>query len=425
VRPAYASDFVGGIFALRAVLAGALLLAMLVTLLLTGRSHEILVATLVFGVGFFFASINGTLSAVLQAVSQVGRLALSNVLSKVIWGVGLTVGLFCNAPMWMLALPMVGAELAKTLVMVPAATIAASLRYRINARAALHALRDSVPFFVNSVAITFGNYLALSALEFIRRDEREVGWFAASQNVAGLATLLYPLLASVVTPMLSRAQGRSSAEMMTILRRALEGLLIVTAPGTVFISAGADVLINLAFGAKYAPAATGLSILSLVFLMTYMNFMLAVGLILSGRGWSVTLVSIGSVFGLATLMLILVPVGRSLLATGGECAGAAAAVIASEACAVVALLLQYAESPLDPRNVSVLIKSAGISAVVLTLNHFLFDLGAVRLVAVMLLYVGLGWALRVIKPAEVVWAIRMMRTSRGGLPETAGPHAIG
>jgi hypothetical protein len=139
----------------------------------------------------------------------------------------------------------------------------------------------------------------------------------------------------------------------------------------------------------------------------------------------VTLVSIGSVFGLATLMLILVPVGRSLLATGGECAGAAAAVIASEACAVVALLLQYAESPLDPRNVSVLIKSAGISAVVLTLNHFLFDLGAVRLVAVMLLYVGLGWALRVIKPAEVVWAIRMMRTSRGGLPETAGPHAIG
>jgi O-antigen/teichoic acid export membrane protein len=269
-----------------------------------------------------------------------------------------------------------------------------------------------VPFLVNSVAITFGNYLALSALEFIRQDEREVGWFAASQNVAGLATLLLPLLTWVVMPMLSRAQARSNEEMTAILRRTLEAMFIVIAPGTVFISAGSDILINLAFGERYAPAALGLSILSLVFLMSYLNYMLACGLILSNRGWLVTLNSIGSVCSLAALMLVCVPLGRKFLGTGGECAGAAIAVIVSEAWVVVAMVMRFPKSPLDARNIAVLTRSVGISAVVLALNHFIVSWGPIRLVIVMLLYVVLALALRVVQPSEIVKVLQIVKERR-------------
>ena len=70
------------------------------------------------------------------------------------------------------------------------------------------------------------------------------------------------------------------------------------------ISAGSDVLVRAAFGAKFAPASTGLSILSLVFVMTYINTMLAMALIIMGRGWSVTVLSIAAVCITAGAMLV-------------------------------------------------------------------------------------------------------------------------
>ena len=60
-----------------------------------------------------------------------------------------------------------------------------------------------MPYFISAIAVSFGNNLSLSALEFIRKDEREVGWYAASQNLGSLAMLLCPLLVWVVMPMLS------------------------------------------------------------------------------------------------------------------------------------------------------------------------------------------------------------------------------
>src|SRR5208282_5091529 len=157
-------------------------------------------------------------------------------------------------------------------------------------------------------------------------------------------------------PVLSRAHARSEAEGMAVFRRSLEALVVAIVPITVLISAGSDILIRVAFGARYAPAATALSILSLVFMLTYMNTMLAQNLIIMGRGWSVTTISIGAVLVTAILTLIFVPLGRRLMGEGGESAGAAASVIGSEVCVFVAMVSRFREFPLDPRNVRVLAK---------------------------------------------------------------------
>lgn len=419
VRPAHASDFIGGVFALRVALSLLLFGAMGTVLWLTGRSVEIQLTAAAFGAGQVLMSMNATLASVLQAVTHVGRLAVANVAAKVIWGVGLLVGLYCNVPMWALALPMVGSELLRTAVLVPAARSAANLRYHVDVRASRAALVDSFPFFVNTVAVTFGNYLAISALEFIRQDEREVGWFAASQNLGSLAMLLHPLLVWVVMPMLSRAQARSTEESALILRRAIEGLIIVIAPITTFISAGSDIFIRLAFGVKYAPATLGLSILSLVFAMTYLNIILASSLLVAGRSWTVTTISVVSIFLLAGFMLVFVPLGKSVFGMGGECAGAAIAVIASEACVVVAMATRFDVSPLDRRNVAVLTKSAVISAVVLTTNHFIHGLGAARLVVDMALYVGLAWATGVVHADDIARVVRMAKERRAAKQASA------
>ena len=414
VRVEHASDFMGGVFALRSLVSLLLFAAMATTLWATGRTGEIQAAVAVFGATQLLVCFNGTLAAVLQATTHVGRLAIANVVAKVLWGAGVLVGLHYQVSLYVLALPMTISELLRSSFLVPAARKAAHLHFRIDVAASRAAIVASVPFFVNGLAVTFGNNLALSALEFIRKDQREVGWFAAAQNLGGLAMMIYPLITWVVTPMLSRANARSADELMTILQRSIEGLLITISPLTTLISVGSGIFVNLAFGPKFLPAQTGLSILSLVFVLTYLNIMLATALIITGRSWSVTTISISSILVLSAFMLIFVPIGRAVFGTGGECAGAAIATILSELCTVVAMLWRIGTKPMDRRNIEVLVKSMGISLTVIVVDRFLRGPapGMIRLVADMGLYLVLALLTGVLRPNDVRRAINVVRSRR-------------
>jgi O-antigen/teichoic acid export membrane protein len=409
VRPKHASEVVGGVFVLRLLMSAVLFVAMGVVLYVTGRPKEILFAVMVFGAINLIMAMNATLGAVLQAISHVDPAVLANIVTKVIWGVGLLVGLHYNAPLPLLALPGLVGELFRAAIIAPAARSAAALEYRVDVPAVRLALRESFPYFVNTLALGVLSSLGMSVLEFIRVDEREVGWFGADQNLAYLCMLLSPLLFWVVMPLLSRAHARSEEEGMDVFRRCVEGIVIAIAPVTVLISAGSDILIHLAFGAKYAPAHTGLSILSLVFAMTYMNTMLATNLIITGRGWSVTFVSISAVFITGTLMLVFVPIGRHLVGEGGECAGAASAIIGSEVCVLVAMVSRFRTFPFDVRNIQIFTKSAAIGVGVLILDRWLHPIGASRLAIDAAVYAALALALRVVRVEDVRRVANLLR----------------
>lgn len=418
VRPKYASDVVGGVFLLRILMSVALFAAMCAVLVATGRPRDILLAAVVFGLSNLLMAINATLGAVLQAISRVDPAVIANIATKTLWGIGLLVGLRFDVPLAVLALPALVGEMIRAAILFFATRRVADLQYRIDPRASRAALVASVPYFVNSLALGVLGSLGMSVLEFVRVDEREVGWFAADQNVAYLCMLLSPLIFWVVMPLLSRAHARSPQEGMTVFRRCLEGLVVAIVPITVMLSAGSDVLIRFAFGAKYAPAATGLSILSLVFLMTYVNMMLSTNLIVLHRGWSVTVISIASVGAMALLMLICVPLGRHLIGVGGECAGAAAAVIASESCVLVAMLTRFREFPFDRRNLSVLGKSVALAALVLIVDRPLRSLGPARLALDACLYTGLALALKIVRTRDVAAVVRLLRHRREGAGES-------
>jgi O-antigen/teichoic acid export membrane protein len=418
VRPRHASDFVGGIFALRGLISVVLFSAMLVTLHETSRPSEIQLTVIVFGLSQLAMTVNGTLASVMQAASRVGPLAVANVVAKVVWGIGLLVGLHFDVPLYFLALPALVAELFRLAVLLPGADRAVALRYRIDFRAIGPVLLASLPFFISGMAVGFGNNLAMSALEFIRRDEREVGWFAATQNLATLSMLLYPLLGWVVMPLLSRANARSPFEMMAIMRRCIEALIILIAPITIFISVGSELWIKLAFGAKYAPASTGLSILSLVFVVTYLNMVLSSGLIILGRSWSCTIISLVAILSMALFMLVFVPIGRFLFGTGtgGECAGAAMAAIANELCVIVAMTTRFEQTPIDRRNVAALTKIAILSATTIGCDRLIHSVGFVRILLDMSLYLFLMFATRLVRIHDVRRALQIVRARRATAP---------
>jgi O-antigen/teichoic acid export membrane protein len=414
VRPKYASDVVGGVLVLRLLMTLALFPAMGLVLWMTGRTGEILVAVMVFGLAYLLTAVNATLGAVLQANSKVGPAVIGNIAAKIVWGVGLLLGLYYKASLPVLAMPVLLGEALRATILIPATRAVAGLQFHVDTKALRDALVESVPYFVNGLALSIVGNLVMSVLEFVRRDEREVGWFAAVQNLAGLCMLLSPLLFWVIMPLLARAHARSEEEGMAIFRRSLEAMVLAIAPVTVLISAGADFLVRLAFGPKYAPASTGLSILSLVFMMTYMNMMLATNLTILKQGWSVTIISISSIFVTSLFMLIFVPLGRRLIGEGGECAGASSAVIVSEAVVVAAMLTRYRRFPLDERNVRVFLKTLAVAAMTLLLNRQIRFLGPVRLVLDAMAYLALALTLGVVRIQDVERVFRLIR-SRGGL----------
>jgi O-antigen/teichoic acid export membrane protein len=408
---------------LMSVMLFAVMWAVLVA---TGRPRAVMLAATVFGLINVLLAINATLGAVLQGVSRVNQAATANVATKIVWGVGLLIGLHYDASLAVLALPGLAGESLRAVVLVPAARREADLRYRIDVAAVRAALLESVPYFVNSLALGVLGSLSISTLEFIRVDEREVGWFAASQNVAYLCMLLSPLIFWVVMPLLARAYARSEDEGMAVFRRCLDGLVVAVVPITVLISAGSDVFIHVAFGEKYAPARLGLSILSLVFGMTYTNMVCANALIVMRRGWSVTAISVGAVFVTAALMLVLVPLGRRVVGVGGECAGAAAAVIGSEACVLIAMISRFPKFPLDAANVRTLSKSVALGVSILLIDRVLRGLGAARLAVDAALLVGIALAIRLVRLSDIARIVQVLRPGRSGNatpPAPSGPGA--
>src|SRR2546426_742785 len=89
VRSSHASDFLGGVLALRLTLGVALVAAMAAILHLGGRPPEVRQVTYLFGIGQLFLVANATFAALLHARGTVDGLSVATVLSKLLWGGGI------------------------------------------------------------------------------------------------------------------------------------------------------------------------------------------------------------------------------------------------------------------------------------------------------------------------------------------------
>jgi hypothetical protein len=119
-------------------------------------------------------------------------------------------------------------------------------------------------------------------------------------------------------------------------------------------------------------------------------------------------------------MIVFVPLGRALFHVGGECAGAAMAVIANESCVIIALTTRFGSSPIDGRSARAMIKSLVIAVVVIVGDRMLRRFGLVRLGIDAVLYAALGFALRLVPIADIRRVVQVLKSRRA---EAAGQAA--
>jgi O-antigen/teichoic acid export membrane protein len=411
IRPKHASDFFGGIVALRVALSVVLFIAMASALRLTHRSTEIQGAVLIFGVTQLVVNMNNTLAALLHASTRVGRLALSNVLTKAVWGAGLLFAMHYQASLVILAVPMLLAELCRTAMLVPIVRRTLDLQYRVDVKAVAVVILQSLPLFLNSAALNLGGRVNVTMLEFIA-DPEELGWFSAVQQLSSLAMLLSPLVLWVLTPLMSRAKARSEDEVFSILRRAIEGLVVSIVPLTLLLALGADLWIRLALKEAFVPATLSMRMLSPVFVLVYLSMILAISLMILDRSWSVTTISAISAPLTPALVFFLVPLGRRWFGVGGQAAGAAAAVILCESCAVVMFFYKVGVRAVDRRSLLVMGKTLGAVAAVVVVHLLQRGLGHVRLIVDMVVYAAIVLAIGALRVGDVIAVVKAMLPSQ-------------
>lgn len=414
VRPRHASDFFGGVMALRGVLALLLFALMIGVLWSRGKSPELQVTAVGFGISFALESVNGTLSTFLRAAGRVDRLAVVQVVGKLVWGFLLVFALYYSGSqtaLVFLVLPLVLSDLLKLLALYPTAKRVLPLRFAVDVYATRAVLVASFPFFINILALSLGGRLNVWVVEAVA-DRREVGWYSAALNLSTLAMLFTPLLTWVLLPLLSRARRRSESELYWIIRRSLEGFVLAATPVALFIGFGADIWVRLALGAQYAPAVAAVRIIAVMVTLTYVAMVLSTVLIVLDRSWSLSALSVVSVLLAPAIALVLVPLLARRAGPGGGATGAAMAATAAEVFVVVALLLRIGPRAVDARTLTIWLKVALAGASVFVVDWRLGPIGPLRPWLALLVYLGMVLALRAVRPGDVRAAIESVREAR-------------
>lgn len=407
VRPKHASDFFVGILATRLVVLVPL--AVYGTHKLQTGVYEEQVAALLFGITQIFIVLNQTFQQTLQAASQVGGLAIANVVSKILWGGGTFAAVTLGAPFIVLPLPMLVAEALRAAFLYRATKSAVDLDLRLDIAATKEVLKISFPFFVANVAVSLGSSIDVVVLrELVPPGSKEVGWYGSAREIARLSALLSPILSGVLVPMMSRAKHRSEEEFFTILRRGIEGVNVVSMPLTLLLALGADVWINLALKSEFAPAAASLRWLAPTFVLAYGNVLLWIALMILGRSWTITIVSI---VGLVLLpVFIIVGVGiTGGSGPGGAGMGVAMALSLRELVIILVFLAFLGKRAIDQRNALATIKSLAAAGIVVALHMYLVKMGPIRLAVDALAYGVLALAMRIIRPSDVLAVLKMVR----------------
>lgn len=409
VRPEHASDFFGGVFAVRALLSVGLFAAMAVALSAGGRSGEVQLLVFIFGVAQFFLALNGTLAALLQAARTVGGLAAANVVGKIVWGVGIAVAVAVGAPLAAVAGAFCFSEALKSIWLFRLARRELRLRVRVDLGAARTVVIAALPYYVNSAAIAIYSRIDVTIVSF-RTNDDETGWYASAQNIAGLTMLLAPVLGSVLTPLMSRVASRSHAELGETLRSTLRVITSINVPVTLMMFVGAPEAVRYGLGARFAPATTSVAILAPMFVLTYYAMILSVFLMMIERPWTVTVISLCALVLDAAANYVLAPRCLAAFGPGGAGIGGSVALLVTEVFVVFAMMRAVGFGTVwDKKSAVSLGKSLAVALVVVAADRQLRFLGAPRLALDGLLYLALAVPTKTLDVRQVFAAIRAAR----------------
>ncbi|MEO6238625.1 MAG: oligosaccharide flippase family protein [Vicinamibacterales bacterium] len=419
-RREHASEFFGGLLLLRLAASAVAMALMFAMLILSHKPVHVMRLVAIFSAYQVFAILNTSFGAMLSSIGAVKGASIANVLTKMLWAGGIVAVALAGWRAEAFALTLVAAEIVKSLLLLRLVRRAVGLRFQIDPVATRDVVISSLPFWVVSITGTLYITADITLMAF-RATEIEVGWYGAATSLVNVTMILAPVIHDVFLPMSSLAAARSSEELNTLARRAFEVLIGLVTPIAVFAGLAADFLVYGIFGDRFAPAVMIFRLLCPVLFLVYVSILPALLLTRLDRGWTVTWVSIAVLSLNLALNWFAIPWGSRLLGAGG--AGIAAAVVwfVCEAANVATFTVILSDRLFDRRNLTVIGKTAGAAAAVLTVHH-VWGSSVLSFAGCAVLYSALVVATGAVRVAELrAVAARRIRYRREGRRSMSEP----
>jgi O-antigen/teichoic acid export membrane protein len=389
-RPELGSEVFGTITAIRALVGLGILGAIALTLHGMGKSELEWRLVAIFAAGQVLFVHNNSLGALLQAVGHVNELAWVKALAKVLWGVGIVVGLLLDRGfVEVVALSFLATEALRAPMLTRAARRHLGLRLVLRRQAMRMVLAASLPYFLNYVAHRIYGKIDVSMLSYLTTD-REVGWYGAAANVTAIVFLILPLLNAVVIPMGARIAAHSEDAAHATMRGTVRMVLILTVPMALVLALNAAAVVPLLFSETYVQSIPAMRVLTPLVPLTYVCSMLGSHLVQLGRIWRVTAISLlGLVLNPALNAALIVPVWRAL-GDGGAGIAAASTTVATELVVAVALFLALGRASWERALTLLLLRLLGVAAVLLLAHLWLQRLSLWAIPVEIALYVAVA-----------------------------------
>jgi O-antigen/teichoic acid export membrane protein len=385
VRPAHASDFLGGTLVLRAMMAAGIFGIMALVMRATGRSSEVRTLVYLFGAAQFFVSVNATLSALLHAKGRVGGVSVLAVATKIVWAVGVGLAIATGAGLWGFAAAYLASESVESFVLFALARRHLGLVFRVDVGATRVMIVSSLPYFLTACATGAYGRLDVTLLGILGTG-REVGWYVAASTIAALSLLVTPIIDWVLTPVFARGVVRSRGELFAHVRQATEPILAVAIPVSLFLSVGADLWLRLLFGHAYASAVLALRILAGSSVLIYVAILYALTLIMLERAWTLTWISIAALVVNVGLNVVLIPRSIAFFGEGGGGAGCALAALGTHIFVAVAMAAVVGREAFDGPTLRLIGKSLAACLLVAIVDRMITRLGWGRLAVDAIVY---------------------------------------
>jgi O-antigen/teichoic acid export membrane protein len=293
IRLEHANEFFAGFFLLRLATAFLICGMMAVGLYWMGKGELEWRLAFIFAAGQVAFVHNFTVTSLLHAASEVNELAWMNVISKILWGGGIYVGLVLGWPLEMIAVCFLVSEGVKAIYLSQVAQRKLRLRWKVDMRATWAAVAASFPYFLNYMCHRTYEKLNVSMLSGMTNDN-EVGWYSAATNIATISLLFLPILQAVVVPMAARTAAKSTEAMNEIMRGAVRLVVVSGTLISLILMLHAQVMVDHAFGAGFGPSALSLQMLAPMFPLTYLAVLGAMHLIQLDRIWTMIKVSLAA-----------------------------------------------------------------------------------------------------------------------------------
>jgi O-antigen/teichoic acid export membrane protein len=188
--------------------------------------------------------------------------------------------------------------------------------------------KGSLPLALSGVFILFYSRLDVVLLRVMGRPYDEIGWYAAAARMVDGLGVLPGLMAAGLLPVLAGLAGREPQALARLYGQGLKLALLLGLPAGAGLWLVRGPLVELIFGAQYAPTARALAWLAPTLCLIFVNYLQMMALTALGRQ------SLGA---LATALSLAVNLGLNLwwIPIWGY-QGSAAATLATEATLLLA-----------------------------------------------------------------------------------------